>query len=75
MTGVMLSLDEGKGQREHCHVKAGLITSKSQGNQRTACSHHKLQEARKDSSVEPSRGSLALPHLDLRLLASRVPRE
>lgn len=42
---------------------------------RNTCSHQKLEEARKDSSLEPSEGAWPCQPLDFRRLASRTVRE
>ena len=51
--------------------KAGIGVMQS----RNASSHQKLEEARKDSPLEPPERQQSCSHLDFRLLASRSLRE
>ena len=55
--------------------RAWSDASTSRGRARMTRNHQKLEEARKDSFLEPSEGAWTHWHLDLGLLASRALRE
>ena len=59
--------------REENHVKTEEETSK--GTPRVVSNHQKLEEARKDSSLEPAEGAWPFQQLDFGLTASRTTRE
>lgn len=46
--------------------------AESPGMAGNAGSHQKLEEAKKDSPLEPSEGARPCQHLDFRFLASRI---
>ena len=74
MTGVLIrSREDTEGHREDSHVKKEAEFCSASGvllpKPRNSRGHQKLEEERKDSSLDPSEGAWPCWHLDFRLLS------
>ena len=80
MTGVRVR--RGKFGHIDTHREEGHVNSEAEIGDAAVgkecqdyCNHQKLEEARKDTSLEPAEGAQTYRHLDFRLLASRTGKE